>query len=197
MPMSTPMRAFALISLAVMAAVPRLAAEEPGAARDTLSFAVNDAYSLGLQSVWMAPLGTALSPRVEAEWRGLSLAFGFVGENKYGFYSANAVLMAEAGAGLRAGPWRPRMGLGLAWAAYNPRFRFEGNFLTEYFFASPLRFAIPLGRGFAFEASALELRYGPIFPGPLPGWYRPGDFFFLADVVRIGIRMDLALGGSR
>lgn len=189
--------AISVLAAVLASAMAATAAADTGTNAETVSIALSDAYSAGLQSVWMAPLSTGLFPRVEAEWRAASIAIGYVNEPRYGFYRSTGVFTAEIGAGLRAGCWRPRVGLGLAMAAYRAEYRFAGDFLSEYFFLSPLRFSIPLGRSFAVEVSALELRYGPILPGPKPGWNEPGRFFALADAIRIGLRYDIAIGGEK
>lgn len=187
-----------MASMLALACLPAAAQEIAEAAgRETLSLTLSDAYAVGLQSVWMLPLATVLVPRVEAEWRNLSLSIGFVREGRYDVLSSGGIFTAEVGAGMAVGPWKPRIGLGLAMAAYNPDIGIHGDLLGEYLAIVPLRYVVAFAKGFSIEASALEVRYGPILPGPLPDWMNAGDFFCLADLIRIGVRMDLDLGGGK
>jgi len=183
-------RVFSLVAVIVT-----LGAAPAGA---DVSIGLSDAAGVEVFGNYLTLAFSILSPRVELRagameasvgWRAITSPSPVPGTGGWRLDAEIAVAPAF-------GTYTPAIGLGYLYVRLAPAERYpDPDASTLYFVLAPLRFGFPFAPGVQFLVSALELRYGPLFPVDAPLNENQGAFHLDACIVRLGVRIPLSRDG--
>lgn len=154
---------------------------------------LSDAWSLGSFGRPLFPIGSVLNPRLELGWGEVSLGICWMAvpgiDGQPSVFKEGGLSCLDLGAAAVLGPWRPRMALGWGWAGLKPLIADDWEAFRGFsLLIAPLRFSFSLDPFWDLEASALELRWGPLFPPARVDMTELGSFVAVADILRVGLR---------